>query len=199
MALIKKFSLQFSTKTRAFRKRFTLITKRFYLIIQSVSFPIFLQGLWIIRLWNYSSSKRVNKDRGINFLNVIDFYWDACVQKKILYSCDYTQLKMLKNVRKLYLIDKMFLFFSTIWKIKELYFWNSINSFLKRTLERSIFKNLNLENYYIKRYFALWNFCLKLKIIWRKYSIFKNGAEQFNRSWKKVKEKKKKKLRSCIH
>lgn len=159
MALIKKFSLQFSTKTRAFRKRFTLITKRFYLIIQSVSFPIFLQGLWIIRLWNYSSSKRVNKDRGINFLNVIDFYWDACIQKKILYSCDYTRFKMLKNVRKLYLIDKMFLFFSTIWKIKELYFLNSINSFLKRTLERSIFKNLNLENYYIKRYFALWNFC----------------------------------------
>lgn len=97
--------------------------------------------------------------RGINFLNVIDFFWDACIQKKILYSCDYTRLKMLKNVRKLYLIDKMFLFFSTIWKIKELYFWNSVNSFLKRTLERSIFKNLNLENYYIKRYFALWNFC----------------------------------------
>lgn len=40
----KKVLFTFSAKTRAFRKRFTLITKRFYLIIQSVSFPIFLHA-----------------------------------------------------------------------------------------------------------------------------------------------------------
>lgn len=72
----KKVLFTFSTKTRAFQKRFILITKRFYLIIQSVSFPIFLHRLWIIRLWNYSSSKRVIRiEEGINF--VIDFFWDA--------------------------------------------------------------------------------------------------------------------------